>query len=142
MGTLFQKKTLQIKEKFQPLSLEEKFREIIALGRGLSPYPEIFKTKENLVPGCQSLLYLHCAQEKDRLVFSAHSDALISKGLAALLIELYSQEIPETILTCPPKILEELGITKSLSPSRSNGLAQIYRRMQGHAIKALQAKKP
>ncbi len=123
---------------FSPLKTpEDKYNFLIDLGRKLPDYPAALKTPEHLVPGCQSQLYLATTVRDGKLWFQAHSDALISKGLAALLIWAYDGMSPENILKNPPVFLQELGILGSLSPSRSNGLAQIYRRMQQEAVKNL-----
>ncbi len=118
-------------------SNEDKYKKIIELGRALTPIPENFKTNENLVKGCQSRMYLHSVYENGVLSFEAESDALISAGLAALLVQVYSGETPETILKFPPLYLEELAISQSLTPSRSNGLYSLHLRMKQEALKAL-----
>ncbi|MFV0339450.1 MAG: SufE family protein [Parachlamydiaceae bacterium] len=118
-------------------SNEDKYKKIIELGRALPPIPEKFKTDENLVKGCQSRMYLHSVYENGVLSFEAESDALISAGLAALLVQVYSGETPETILKSPPLYLEELAISQSLTPSRSNGLYSLHLRIKQEALKAL-----
>lgn len=130
----FEKKVAEIKKIFAPLSTEQKYLKLIEMGRSLPPFPPEQKTNERLVRGCQSELYLDAEFREGKLFFHAHSDALISAGLAALLIAAYSGEAPETILTSPPTFLTELGITASLSPSRSNGLAHIHLRMKQEAL--------
>lgn len=90
--------------------------------------------EENSVQGCQSLLYLHTEKEQKILHFHAYSDALISSGLAALLIFLYSGESAEQIIQNPPKVLEKIGIPLALTPSRANGLASLYVKMRKEAI--------
>ena len=82
-------------------------------------------------------MHLLTSKEEGKLYFQAESDALISKGLAALLIAVYSGESPEAILKCPPSYLEEIGITASLTPNRANGLYSIHLRMKQEALKAL-----
>lgn len=114
-------------------SQEERYQKIIELGRQLKLKSE-FKKPENIVKGCQSIVHLHSYLENNQLFFEAESDALISAGLAAILILVYSGETPETILKCPPTYLNELGITASLSPSRANGLHSIHLRMKQEAL--------
>ena len=110
---------------------------IIDLGKSLPKLDSAFKVPENRVKGCQSIVYLH-TQKMDRvLLFSAESDALISQGLAALLIKVYSGETPDTLLKCPPTFLEELDIPSSLTPNRANGLYSMHLRMQQEALKHL-----
>lgn len=118
-------------------SAEEKYAKIIELGRKLPPLREEFCKEENLVSGCQSRMYLHAFAKNNALFFEAQSDALISAGLAALLIDVYSGETPETILKCAPDYLEEIGIYASLTPSRSNGLYSLHLRMKQEALKAI-----
>ena len=116
---------------------EEKDQKIIELGRQLPALPANYKTPENLVRGCQSNLYLHASRKEGKVFFDAAADALISAGLAAILIMVYSDEPPEVILKCPPTYLDELGIGASLTPSRANGLYSIHLRMKQEALKFL-----
>jgi cysteine desulfuration protein SufE len=133
-----EKKIVDIKELFpKALAADERYGRLIALGRRLAPYPEHLKIAANQVQGCQSILYLSSETAGGKLFFTASSDALISAGLAALLILVYSGESPETILNTPPSFLAELGILSSLTLSRSNGLAHIHQRMKQDALKAL-----
>src|SRR5438105_4779002 len=118
IGTCIEKQ-LEIKKIFLACSTpESRYEKIIELGRHLETYPEKFKLKENLVGGCQSVMYLHAWLEEDKIRFYAHSEALISAGLAALLLFVYDGQSPETLFTAPPHFLEELGIASSLSPGR------------------------
>jgi cysteine desulfuration protein SufE len=110
---------------------------MIDLGKTLPPMPQELKIKENIVPGCQSILYLHAFLVNDKIFFSSDAEALISKGLAAILIQAYQGLSPEEVLTCPPTFLLELQIANSLSPTRSNGLAQIHLRMKQKALQFL-----
>ena len=111
---------------------------MIELGRSLKPYPKEDQTSDYLVKGCQSQLFLKATFKEGLIHFEAKSDALISAGLAALLLMIYDQQPPEAILKCPPTVLKELEITSYLSPSRANGLRSVYLRMQQEAVKALQ----
>jgi cysteine desulfuration protein SufE len=133
----FQKKISEIEKIFALLTTEQKYNAIIQLGRTLPPFPEELKKTEHVVSGCQSTLYLASEYRDGKLFFQAHSDALISSGLAAILLKAYSGESPETILTSPPNFLIDLAILSSLSPSRSNGLAHIHLKMKQEALKAL-----
>ena len=138
MDTSFEKKCETVKKFFLSLaSPEEKYRALIEMGSKLPPFPPHLKTEERRVQGCQSLLYLHSVAEQDKILFFATSDAMISAGLAALLISVYSGEPAKVILTSPPTFLTELGIQASLSMNRSNGLANIHLRMKQEALKYL-----
>lgn len=131
----------QLKRLFAPhSSSEEKYAKIIELGRTLAPYPKEYQTPDHLVKGCQSLLYLWSFCENEKMHFVAASDALISAGLASLLLMIYNGESPTAILKCPPAVLKELQITDYLSPSRANGLRSLYLRMQQEALQAIASK--
>jgi cysteine desulfuration protein SufE len=132
-----QKKVDAIKKIFLPLSQEEKYAAVIKFGQELPSLKEEDKTAQNLVAGCQSILYLQTTSKDGKLYFTAHADALISAGLAALLISVYSGETPEVILTYKPDFLAEIGIASSLSLNRSNGLANIHLRIKKDALSAL-----
>lgn len=116
---------------------QEKHEKIIDLGRELPPFPEERKRPENLVSGCQSLVYLISEMRENALYFQVTSDALISAGLAALLLKAYNGKPPAFILKYKPTFLESFQIHASLSPGRSNGLASIYLAMQKAALQAL-----
>jgi cysteine desulfuration protein SufE len=115
------------------LDNEAKYKKIIVLGKSLPHLDPCYKIPSHLVRGCQSQMFLHSYLKNDLVIFEGESDALISAGLAALLIHVYSQETPEAILKCPPLFLKELGITEALSPSRANGLLSLYLRMKQEA---------
>lgn len=116
---------------------QDRYQKIIELGKGLSPMDDKHKTKENIVSGCQSIVYLHTEMREEKMFFTATSDALISAGLAALLIKAYSGLAPELVLKSQPIFLEELDLFTSLSPSRSNGLSSMLLRMQQDTLKFL-----
>lgn len=119
------------------LTAEAKYEKIIALGKELPPFDAAYKTPGNLVEGCQSVMYLKSEVREGVLFFSVYSEALISKGLAALLLHLYQGESAETVFKNPPSILQELGILQTLTPGRSNGLAALYLRMKQEALNSL-----
>lgn len=129
-------KQTQVKLLFDDcVSEEEKYNKIIKMGKLLPTFPDKEKVPANIVKGCQSVMYLKAALENGKIHFYMASDALISAGLAMLLLEVYNDETPETILKCPPDYLEELGIGASLSPSRANGLYSIHLRMKQEALR-------
>lgn len=132
---MLEEKIEQIRTLFA--STDQKYEKIIELGRSTPPLDPQYKNPETLVSGCQSQVYLHSYLKDEKIYYEAESDALISAGLVRLLIDVYSEETPETILKHEPKYLEELGIYASLSPSRSNGLANIHLRMKQDALKLL-----
>lgn len=141
MSHSLNQKSASLKKTFGSLSISERYDLIISMGKSLPDYPKELKTSDKIVPGCQSILYLDGQLASGKLTFLAHGDALISLGLAALLISLYSGESPETILTCPPTVIQELGIASSLSLTRSNGFLHIHLRMKQIALQTLTSKK-
>ena len=121
------------------LNQQDRYQKIIELGRVLTPLHPDYQIEGNIVKGCQSIVYLHSEIQDGKMYFSASSEALISSGLAALLIKAYNGHSPEFVLKSKPTFLEELQIFSSLSPSRSNGLANMFLRMQQDALKFLVA---
>lgn len=116
---------------------EDRYELIISLGRKIPPMNPLEKTLKNLVDGCQSKLFLHARYNEGVLEFEVDSDALISKGLAAILLNLYNKESPESIIKNPPTVLAELDIFSSLSPTRAHGLKSLYLKMQKIALQYL-----
>lgn len=112
----------------------ERYKYIIKLGQKLEPLDEEHKVEENLVRGCQSQVWLVTEQDDDKVIFKADSDAAITKGLVAMLVNFYSGENPETILQTDPEFIEEIGMQQHLSPTRSNGLASMVKQMKIYAM--------
>lgn len=128
----------QMKALFHQCPSEDaKYQKIIELGRQQPPLEARHKTSENIVKGCQSVMYLHSFLKDGATYFEAESEALISLGLAAILIQVYNGESPEVVLKCPPTYLEELGISASLTPNRANGLYSVHLKMKQDALKLL-----
>ena len=128
-------KQQEIEEIFNScLTPESKYIKIIELGQRLPLLEPSFHLPENLVEGCQSLMYLHTTCEQEKMAFKVYSEALISRGLAALLIFIYEGQFPEVILKCPPTVLSKLGIQQTLTPGRSNGLFNLYLKMKQQAL--------
>ncbi len=116
---------------------EARYEKIIEMGRELPKLKADFKSSANMVKGCQSQMFLHAYLDDHQINFEAEADALISAGLAALLIQVYSGESPEVVLKCPPTYIEELGIGSSLTPSRANGLYSLHLQMKQEALRLL-----
>jgi len=129
----FSKNIEKILFTFQGLDQKGRYQKLIELGRAQYLSEEYFK-EEFLVPGCQSQLYLRSYRKDDRIYFEAKADALISSGLAALMILAYQGLTPTEILQNPPSFLKDLEIHQSLSPSRSHGLSQIHLTIKREAI--------
>ena len=119
------------------LTTEAKYTKIIELGQKLPQLEASYHLSENLVEGCQSIMYLFAKTENGKMSFQIYSEALISRGLAALLVFIYEGEPPETLLKCPPDVISELGLGQTLTPGRSNGLFNLYLKMKQQALKQI-----
>ena len=131
-----QKRTEEIIKRFSVLSSwEDRYKQIIQLGKSILPLEERYRTKEWLVKGCQSQVWLHASQNVEgRVIFQADSDALITKGLVALLLQFYSDLLPEEIVSCPvPHFFEKLDLKNHLTPTRVGGLFSMVRQIQYYA---------
>jgi cysteine desulfuration protein SufE len=112
----------------------DKYQMIIDLGNGLAPLDERFKTEDNLIEGCQSRVWLHAFMQDGLLVFEADSDAIITKGLIALLIKALSGHTPKEILESDVYFIESIGLIQHLSPTRSNGLLSMLKQIKTYAL--------
>lgn len=120
----------------------DKYEYIIELGKSLAAFPEEKKTDDRLIKGCQSRVWLDAGvDEEGRMVFSADSDAIITRGLISLLIHLYSGRKPEEILASDFSVIDRIGLRENLSPTRSNGLASMVETLRKTASAALEAEK-
>lgn len=112
----------------------DKVELLIDLGKELPPLPEALKTEASRVRGCQSQVWLVAEPEAGgRLHLRADSDAVLVKGLISLLLRLYDRRTPKEILANPPDVLERIGLSKLLTPGRSNGLYAMVGRIRGIA---------
>lgn len=115
-------------------SWDDRYKKIIELGKKLEAMPENLKTEENKVKGCQSQVWLASELTPEKKIhFRADSDALIVKGLVALVLQVYSDATPDEILATPPEFIEKIGLKANLSPSRSNGLVAMIKQIQYYA---------
>jgi cysteine desulfuration protein SufE len=113
---------------------DDRYREIIELGRKLAPINEAYKTDKYKLSGCQSQVWINARLEENRVVFEADSDAAIVKGLVALLLKVYSNHTPDEIISSPPEFLKVIGIDKHLSPTRKNGLGAMMKQIRMFAV--------
>ncbi len=141
--TIKDKKEKLIKDFEQFVDWEDKYKYLIELGRRLKPISEEFKTDKYKIEGCQSQVWIKASLEDGKIYFEADSDAAIVKGLIAILLEVYSGQTPEEILSSPPDFLSRIGIDKHLSPTRKNGLSSMMKQIQMYALayKTILAKK-
>ena len=117
----------------------DRYQLLIDLGSELQPLPEEQKTEQNLIDGCQSRVWLQADHRDGRLFFTAESDALIVKGIVALLIRVLSDATPKQIIDADLYFIDAIGLREHLSPTRSNGLVAMVKQMRMYAI-AYQAK--
>lgn len=117
----------------------DKYQLLIDLGSDEQPLPEAYKTEQNLIDGCQSRVWLQADMVDGKVVFQAESDALIVKGIVALLIRVLSGHTPQEILDADLYFIEQIGLREHLSPTRSNGLLAMLKQMKLYAL-AFQAK--
>lgn len=131
MSTIAERQTNIIQE-FQNLSdWEDRYKKIIEMGRQLPDMPADLKTDENLVKGCQSQVWLFAhLSPQGEMILQGDSDAMIVKGLVALLLRVYSGANPNEILQTPPEFLKALGFEGHLSPSRANGLHAMLKQIR------------
>lgn len=113
---------------------EERYEHLIELGKSLKTIPEENKSEDKIIKGCQSTVWLDAKMDDDKIVFEADSDAILPKGLAALLVKMYSNQTPEEILNSETKFIEEIGLQEFLSPTRANGLLAMIKQFKFYAI--------
>ena len=113
----------------------DRYAYIIELGGQLPEIPESYKTPENLIEGCQSRVWIHAELNGDgEVVFEADSDAMIVKGIVALLLRVLSSQKPEDILDSELYFIDSIGLKEHLSPTRSNGLVAMVKQMRMYAL--------
>lgn len=115
----------------------EKYEYIIELGKELPIISEEKKTKDRIIEGCQSQVWLDSDFSDGKMHFKADSDAIITKGIIGLLIRVLDNEKPEDIAKCDLHFIQEIGLHEHLSPTRSNGLVNMVKKMKMASLKAL-----
>ncbi len=112
----------------------DKYSYIIDLGKSLPIIDKKDKTQNNLINGCQSQVWLHAKLTEGKIIYSADSDAVITKGIISILIRVLSDHSPDEILNADMKFIDEIGLREHLSPTRSNGLNSMIKQMQLYAM--------
>lgn len=112
----------------------QRYEHMIELGKSLPLIPEVHKTEDNIIKGCQSKVWVHADLEGDKLHFTADSDAIITKGIIALLIRVFSNQHPSAILAADTSFIDKLGLKEHLSPTRANGLLSMIKQIKLYAI--------
>ncbi|MCL9808308.1 SufE family protein [Flavobacterium luminosum] len=117
----------------------QRYEYIIELGKSLPLIDEKYKTDENIIKGCQSKVWVHAEEQDGKVVFTADSDAILTKGIIAILIRAFSNQSPQAILDADTQFIDEIGLKEHLSPTRANGLVSMIKQIKMYAL-AFQAK--
>ncbi len=112
----------------------EKYEHIIEMGKSLPLIDERYKTEDNIIKGCQSKVWVHAELEGDKLVFTADSDAIITKGIIAILVRTFSNQKPHEIIDADTSFIDEIGLKEHLSPTRANGLVSMIKQLKLYAV--------
>jgi cysteine desulfuration protein SufE len=112
----------------------DKYNLLIDLGKDLPVIDPRYKTKDFLIEGCQSKVWLHPGYDGNMITFTADSDAIITRGIVALLIKVLSKRSPEEIINSDLYFIDKIGLRQNLSPTRSNGLLSMVRQMKLYAM--------
>ncbi len=108
----------------------QRYEFIIDTGKSLTLISDQNKSDDNLIKGCQSKVWIHADYENGKLIFSADSDAILTKGIISLLLRVYSQQTPKAILEADPFFIDEIGLKEHLSPTRANGLLSMVKQIK------------
>ncbi len=112
----------------------QRYEHMIELGKSLPLIEEKYKTEDNLIKGCQSKVWVHAELEGEKLVFTADSDAIITKGIIAILIRAFSNQHPKDIIEADTTFIDEIGLKEHLSPTRANGLVSMVKQLKMYAV--------
>jgi cysteine desulfuration protein SufE len=112
----------------------DRYEYLIDLGKSLPPFSEAYKKPEYLIEGCQSKVWLYPSFNDGIITFSADSDALITRGIVALLVRVFSGRTPDEIISADIYFIEKIGLRENLSPTRSNGLLAMMKQIRLYAI--------
>ena len=112
----------------------DKYNYLIELGKSLPLIDEKYKTDQYIISGCQSKVWLHAAFTDELVIFTADSDAIITKGIISILIRVLSHHTPDEIISSDMDFVDQIGLKEHLSPTRSNGLTSMIKQMKLYAI--------
>lgn len=113
---------------------DERYQYLIDLGKTLPLIDEQYKTEENTIKGCQSKVWLHAQESEGKVDFTADSDAILTKGLIAILIRSFSGHTPKEILDADTEFIDRIGLKEHLSPTRANGLVSMVKQIKMYAL--------
>jgi cysteine desulfuration protein SufE len=112
----------------------ERYEYIIELGKGLPIIAEQYKTEDNIIQGCQSKVWVHAEEKDGKVFFTADSDAILTKGIIAILIRSFSNQTPAAILEANTDFVDEIGLKEHLSATRANGLVSMIKKIKMYAL--------
>lgn len=112
----------------------QRYEYIIEMGKSLPLIDDAFKINDNLIRGCQSKVWLKADYNEEKILFTADSDAILTKGIIALLLRVYSDQTPQDILDSEPYFIDEIGLKEHLSPTRANGLTSMVKQLKLYAL--------
>ena len=113
---------------------EERYQYMIDLGKTLPLIDEQYKTEDHIIKGCQSKVWVHAEMNDDKVAFTADSDAIITKGIIAILIRVFSNQHPKDIIEANTDFIDKIGLKDHLSPTRANGLVSMIKQLKMYAI--------
>ncbi|MCL4115063.1 UNVERIFIED_CONTAM: hypothetical protein GTU68_021434 [Idotea baltica] len=113
---------------------EERYQYMIDLGKTLPLINDQYKTEDNIIKGCQSKVWVHAEMKDDKVLFTADSDAIITKGIIAILIRVFSNQNPKDIIEANTNFIDKIGLKEHLSPTRANGLVSMIKQIKLYAI--------
>lgn len=113
---------------------EGKYEHLIELGKSLPLIKDEYKTDDRIIKGCQSKVWLHSQKQDGKIIYTADSDAIITKGMVALMVRVLSNQAPEDIIKADLDFINKIGLTEHLSPTRANGLVSMIKQMKLDAM--------
>ena len=113
---------------------EERYQYMIDLGKSLPLIEDRYKTEDNIIKGCQSKVWVHANMKDNKVNFTADSDAIITKGIIAILIRAFSNQHPNDIIEADTDFIDKIGLKEHLSPTRANGLVSMIKQIKLYAI--------
>lgn len=113
---------------------EERYQYMIDLGKDLPLIESEYKTDEFIIKGCQSKVWVHAGLVDNKVVFTADSDAIITKGIIAILIRTFSNQVPSDIINADTEFINKIGLKDHLSPTRANGLVSMVKQLKMYAL--------
>jgi cysteine desulfuration protein SufE len=112
----------------------QKYEYLIDLGKELTPIEEKYKIEDNLIKGCQSRVWLHAEKQDDKIIYTADSDAIMTKGIIAILINVLSNQKASKIISADLRFIDAIGLKEQLSATRANGLVSMIKKMKLYAL--------